>query len=78
MEWDEDQQALMLALGVYRDLIHEPCGGWLPETTAPDAEDAYQVDTPHRCHLCTARAVVAERYRESQHPQALMFPATRK
>ena len=79
-EWDAEQQAWMVALGVYRSQIHEPCGGYLPETTAADAEDGYQADLPIRCHLCTARLRQYGKYQDSSTPQidALLWPVVRR
>jgi hypothetical protein len=80
VEWDDEQQAMMLALAEYRDSVHEACGGYLPDTTAAEADGQYVADIPSRCHLCTARAIAAEPYFKDDHPQphALLFPVRRK
>lgn len=60
-EWDTEQQAIMLALEVYRASLCRRCGGELAETTNP----LHDADNPHgthvyrrvkllRCHRCTA------------------------
>lgn len=54
------------------------CGGYLPETTAADADEGYVADIPIRCHRCTAVAVQVNAYRDAQHPHALRFPAHRR
>ena len=78
--WDERSQAEILALGRYRSLVHE-CGGYLPDTTAPDADERYKADEPVRCHLCTARYAAQAAHLDgphSPHPQALMWPVRRR
>lgn len=77
-EWDEHQQALMLALAEYQSLVHHTCGGYLPETTAADNEGGYVATAPRRCHKCTAIEQTRVNYRESPQPQALLFPVERK
>lgn len=77
-EWDEEQQALMLAHLMHERLTCSGCGGHLPDTTDPKADGAYIADEPIRCHRCTAIAMRAEQYRESPQPQALMFPTRRR
>jgi hypothetical protein len=77
-EWDEEQQALMLALHVWRSNIHEPCGSYLPDAASAEAENSYESELPVRCHVCTERARAYARYSESQHPEALLFPVRRK
>jgi hypothetical protein len=78
--WDEQSQAEMLALAEYRAMVHDACGGYLPDTTAADADEAYRAEKPVRCHLCTARAQAHAAYMEapSPHPEALLWPVRRK
>lgn len=64
----------MLALAEYRALVHDRCGGYLPETTSAANEGRYRASAPHRCHRCTAIAEAAGPYSESPHPQALLYP----
>jgi hypothetical protein len=73
-EWNDEQRGLMLALARYQSLLHGPCGGYLPETTDRANEGAYKATAPSRCHKCTAIGEAAGPYRESPHPQALMYP----
>ena len=54
VEWDPDQQALILALAEYRKQICEGCNGYLPETTVPANEGRYDVVGPFLCHSCEA------------------------
>lgn len=68
----------MLALGLYRSLLHEACGGYLPDTTARSAEDSYSARDAIRCHLCTTRLQAAVRYSDSPQPQALMISVTQR
>lgn len=77
-EWDEEQQAHVMALEMYEALACGGCGGYLPETTAKDADDGYAADLPVRCHRCTAIGVQADGYRDAQQPHALRFPVHRK
>lgn len=79
VEWDEEQQAIMLALDLYRSLIHAPCGGYLPDTTA--AEAVYKADIPVRCKLCTALAEAHTDHMKAPHaphPEALLWPVRRR
>lgn len=64
----------MLALALVEAEECSSCGGWLVETTAPDAFDVYVVDAPHRCHRCTGIAEARDRFKDSPHPSALRFP----
>lgn len=73
-EWDDEQRGLVLALGRYETQIHGACGGYLPETTDPANEGAFQATAPHRCHKCTAIGAASGAYRESPQPQALLYP----
>lgn len=68
----------MLALDAYEASVCDGCGGYLPETTAAEADEGYTVGTPIRCHRCTAIAQKAEAYGETKHSHALRFPARRK
>jgi hypothetical protein len=72
-EWDEEQQAIMLALHRYRELVCKGCGGWLPETTAAEAEDRYAVEAPVRCHCCAAYSRARDRVQEMSRPESLLL-----
>lgn len=76
-EWDPDEQALMLALHLYRAQTG-PCGHYLPDSTAEDAEGRYEVPLPTRCHACTALAQAQAGYEDSDHPRALLFHTVRR
>lgn len=76
-EWDDEEQAWMLALQRYRAQVG-PCGHYLPHTTAPEAEEVYRSPEPNRCHACTAVVIQSETYRDSPQPQALLFHAERR
>jgi hypothetical protein len=63
---------------MYRSLVHEPCGGYLPDTTGPDAADRYVVDLPTRCEKCTAVSEAVEAHMKGDHaphPEALLWYA---
>lgn len=77
-EWDAEQQATMVAYVEYRSLLHEACGGYLPETTDAANEDAYRVSAAHRCHKCTAIARGSKPYVNSPQSSALLFPVEYK
>lgn len=66
----------MLALALYRSRLG-PCGHYLPTTTAADNEYAYR-GTSRRCHACTAAAQLAEAFKDSPQPGALLFGAEAK
>lgn len=71
-EWDEEQQALMLALAVYRASRCEGCGGDLAETTS---HEQWNVPPPMRCHRCTAIAIAQDAH-DHKHLHALRWTAT--
>lgn len=53
------------------------CGGFIPETTAPENEGRYRPKPPIRCHRCDAlnaamEADASERGR--QDPAVVLFP----
>ena len=54
VEWDQDQQALILALAEYRAETCDQCGGYLPETTLKANEGHYEAVGPFMCHSCEA------------------------
>ncbi|HEX6873683.1 MAG TPA: hypothetical protein VF163_21500 [Micromonosporaceae bacterium] len=75
-EWDEQERAWMLALRLYRAQVG-PCGHYLPDTTAAAAEERW-VGSHIRCHACTAVRQTMDTYKDSPHPQALLFLAERR
>lgn len=75
-EWDDEQQGWMLALAQYRAELHD-CGHSLLESADPGAEGRYVAEPPTRCHACTAIAVRQEQYKDTRHPQALLWGARR-
>jgi hypothetical protein len=80
VEWDEQQQALMLALAEYRSMSCEGCGGWLPDTTADgvDATD-FEVPGPMKCHQCVAISIHAEAFaKNGKQPHLARWRAKRK
>jgi hypothetical protein len=77
VEWDEEQQAIMLALGRHRDLSCPGCGGWMPETTGAEAKGSYAVELV-RCHRCSAHSVAAEKARGMSMPDSLLMQVARR
>lgn len=67
----------MIGLEVLEEQTCPGCGGLLPVTTDPANEDAWEMDDPVRCHLCTAIARQAKVYAENPHPHALRYPVRR-
>ncbi len=78
MEWDEEQQAIMLALAKYRALSCRGCGGWLPETTEKEAAHAYQVEQPIRCHRCAAFSIATAKAKDMDKPESLLLQVDRR
>lgn len=70
----------MLALAVFKASVHDACGHYLPDATAPDAEDRYEAELPIRCHACTARARAYKLAEDQgmQHPEAVLWPVKRR
>lgn len=80
VEWDEEQQAWMLAWLLYRSNVHTACGHYLPDATDPAAENSYVAEAPIRCHVCTERSAAYKRIEQAgnPHPEALLFPVRKK
>lgn len=78
VEWDEEQQTLMLALARWRDLSCKGCGGWLADTTQKSAECAYVIERPVRCHRCAAYAVASNTARNMHLPESLLLQVSRR
>jgi hypothetical protein len=76
-EWDEREQAMMLALAQYESQCCPNCAGYLPETTDPQAEDGFR-SVGQRCHRCTAIGLEADRLHGNPQPQALLFQTTKR
>ncbi len=69
----------MLALDEYRAYTCTGCGGWLPETTAIDADGDFEVPPPVKCHQCVAIAIHAEAFATNgKHPHLARWRAKRK
>jgi hypothetical protein len=71
-EWDEQSQAEMLALAVYRKRRCPGCGGDLEETTAAENEDHYRPELPLQCHRCVGLARAAEPYADQRNPHTFL------
>jgi hypothetical protein len=52
VEWDEKERSRVLALLEYESQQCSGCGGWMPETTDPDAR--FEASPPYRCYRCDA------------------------
>lgn len=77
VEWDDAERAWMVALADYESEICPGCGGLWSETTHPDADGAYVIEPPQRCHRCTTLVIARESAREHAQPEA-MYPIVRK
>jgi len=77
-EWDDDEQALMLALAEYEALTCGGCGGWLPETTALENSDNYAPPKPVRCHGCEAMSIAHEHRGDKKRPGAQRWPSPKR
>ena len=77
-EWDDEQRGWALAWLTYKANVHDACGHYLPDSTAPEADEGYVVEAAIRCHACTARAQAYARYSESPQPEALLYAVRRK
>ena len=76
-EWDDTEQAWMLALHEYEGLVCSGCHGWLPETCEPDVQ--FRVPPPTRCHRCTAIAAAQEEHaKNSSYIEATRWTAERR
>lgn len=69
---------MALALQMHEDGLCKGCGNPLDECADPNAANAYEAHQPVRCHACTARAAMGEKYAENPHPSALMIPVALK
>lgn len=76
VEWDDEQQALMLALRMYQAQLC-PAGHYLPEAGAAAGEGQYNARV-RRCHACTTTAQKADAMRDSPHPGALLYGVERR
>lgn len=74
-EWDEQQQAWMLALAECEAMSCHGCGGWLPETTAIENDERYAAPEGIRCHSCTAQSRAQQDHaKNAQYPHAVQWP----
>jgi hypothetical protein len=71
-EWDEQEQAWMLALKQYRDSRCPHCGGDLAVTTDPKNEDSFRHELPLQCFRCVGFARGREAYRDEPHADTLL------
>jgi len=77
-EWDEREQAWMLALAQYRATRCPQCSGDLAVTTAPENEEKFKAEPPMQCFRCLAFSRSHEEYREEKHPLSLLHLVPRR
>ena len=76
--WSMDETGLAMALLDYEAGLCKGCGHPLEETTAPDAEEGYDVGVSARCHCCTALDIAQDAVQDRPHPSALLLSAVRR
>ncbi len=69
---------LAQALDEFERLLCPGCGNSLMESMDQRFENDWVSGYPHRCHACTAIAVRAKDYQDSDAPGALRFAAHRR
>lgn len=77
-EWSPYERGVMLALALLRELTCRGCGGYLPETTAPERDDAMAAHWHSTCHDCVALDIKREADRDEPHPHAHRYTLVRK
>lgn len=77
-EWDDREQAWMLALADYRATRCPSCGQDIRECTAPDADGRYHVGLPVRCHATTALSIARKAYVDTPQSEALLWRTERR
>jgi hypothetical protein len=77
-EWDEQQQAWMLALDLWRAQRCPHCGRNLDECTSAQAEDAWVAPPPTRCHAATAVSIRQDQYRDTPQAETLLWSVHRR
>ncbi|PXY20877.1 hypothetical protein [Prauserella muralis] len=70
VEWDDDEQAKVIAFLDYEDQLCPHCSGFLPDTTDP--EKSWQADAPSRCYRCDVVLQKQADYTEQRRPEALV------
>ena len=63
----------MLALAEFEASLCPNCGRPLSVCTAPETELRLRMGEPLRCHFTTGQQIAREKYKDSPHPQALMW-----
>ena len=72
--WAETDWMLAQALTYLERHTCPECNTPLTQAYDPDLERKWQAELPIRCHPCTAIALRAKQYADSDTPQALRFP----
>lgn len=78
-EWDDEQRGWMLALDEFDRVSKCPvCGGLKRDCQSIDADGAFEVPPPTRCHRMTAIELATKPYESAKVPGALTFGAVRR
>ena len=72
VEWDEEQQAWMLALQLYEETRCPGCGGNITVTTASENEGKYRHDLPLQCFRCVAFGIGHDAYADQPRPESFI------
>jgi len=72
VEWDETEQAWMLALAMYRETRCPGCGGDLNVTTQSEHERQYKPELPLQCFRCVAFGRSNDAYADQPYPGSLV------
>ena len=76
-EWTEEDREAAFALLSYEAQLC-PQGHYIPESSAADAEEDYEVEVVGICHECVAEQQHAKRWEDHKHPDALLTSTHRK
>lgn len=71
-EWDETEQAWILALAMYRETRCPGCGGNLNVTTKAEHEDQYKAELPLQCFRCVGFARDNDAYADEPYAGSLI------
>jgi len=80
-EWDDQQQAIMIALAVWEASRCPACGGDPEECQGAANEFAWRVDGPVRCHRTKARRDRERDYlkgKDTEVPDSLLYRTVRR
>jgi hypothetical protein len=80
-EWDEEQQATVLALYAWEATRCPACGGDPAECQGADNEFAWKADGPFRCHKTATRSNAQREFlkgKKDETPESLLYRVERR